>query len=79
MTPLETTRWEALQAAIQRHKPECVGDTRFITDEPTEALQAVMADICERCPLFQYCDDYAEHVKAGFWAGKNRLPKGRHK
>lgn len=73
----ERAAWEALQAALTAYTPRCAGDTRFIADDLTDTEEAYMAGICDRCPISDLCDAYAAHVKAGFWAGRNRLPKGQ--
>lgn len=77
MKATERTAWEALQAALTRHTPRCAGDDRFIADDLPDREETYMRRICDRCPITDLCDAYAAHVKAGFWAGRNRLPKGQ--
>ena len=48
--------WQALQAALRVTKPACRGDDRFTADE-TPAAE--LRPICEGCPVFAVCADYA--------------------
>lgn len=51
-------------------------DTFFQT-RAAEARQA--ARLCDRCPVFRQCREYAESagIEYGIWAGKRYYPRGR--
>jgi hypothetical protein len=61
--------YNSLQEAMAAHPPMCLNDARFI-DDNTNARD--IQNICERCPLLDYCHDYAriERPRGGIWAGK---------
>ncbi|MDF2047285.1 hypothetical protein P2P98_14050 [Microbacterium sp. Kw_RZR3] len=65
---------EALTLAGVDTPPACEGDEMFIADRvdllPTDRRRMRM--ICNRCPLFALCDDYARTARpdAGFWPGR---------
>ncbi|MEV7768312.1 WhiB family transcriptional regulator [Microbacterium sp. NPDC086615] len=67
---------EALTLAGVDTPPACEGDEMFIADRvqliPTDMQRMRM--VCNRCPLFDMCGDYARTAKphAGFWAGTLR-------
>ena len=64
--------FERLSLAMLETRPECLGLDLFTADDLDKADVAVCAAICDTCPLFDLCLDYAdlERPKAGIWAGK---------
>ena len=64
--------YQALAAAMETTVPNCQGIELFTADNLENPDIAELARICDTCPLFNLCDDYAhiERPKAGIWAGK---------
>lgn len=61
----------ALDAALERQRPACHNDSRFIADHPpADELKR----ICRACPVRAPCQQYADTTSpdAGFWAGSQR-------
>lgn len=79
---------QELLLALSEASPEhaaCYGDDRFI-GEPVPgrsrrqaARLAVLKSICDRCPLFDLCEQVAVATDAngGFWAGRSRDREGK--
>jgi hypothetical protein len=61
--------WEALQDLLERVRPSCRNDARFIQQHPP---RVALAAICQRCPVRNACTKYAKAARpeAGFWAGR---------
>lgn len=61
-----------LASAMENTEPNCTGSELFTADDLEQPDIAELARICDTCPLFILCDDYArlERPKAGVWAGK---------
>ncbi|KQZ10042.1 hypothetical protein ASD19_10845 [Microbacterium sp. Root53] len=72
MRAVEAEAWKALDTALQATRAPCAGDNAFIQDTFTEDEKTRLRAICGSCPIVSLCDDYARHVTAGFWAGKQR-------
>jgi hypothetical protein len=64
-----TEAFDVLTRALEENRPECLNDLRFIADD-TRASD--LADICDRCDVFDQCEAYARlgKPKAGVWAGR---------
>ena len=76
-----TESYKRLKAALLVTEPLCAGVDDFTVDTPTAASAELMRPLCEACPLFDLCREYAdlERPKAGYWAGKtyrNYKPRG---
>jgi len=64
--------YERLSNALIDIEPLCAGVDDFTVDTPTAASAELMRPLCEACPLFDLCRQYAdlERPKVGYWAGK---------
>lgn len=64
--------YERLSTAMIDTKPECLGLDMFTADDLDDLDIAVCKMICDACPLFNPCAEYAglARPKAGVWAGK---------
>lgn len=72
---IERSAWDALQAAISRDTPACLGDNRFLGDGRGGLATRDLAAICAECPIRRECGEYATSLRyriAGFWAGRWR-------
>ena len=70
MSTASETAWEALQAGMRSASPRCAGDDRYTRDHLNPAEITNMWGTCRRCPLYDLCADYSQHVTAGYWAGR---------
>jgi len=64
--------FDVLSLALVETTPACAGDDLFTVDTPTAADVETMRPLCDSCPLFDLCRQYAdlERPKVGYWAGK---------
>lgn len=64
--------YNALSLALTETVPACAGNDRFTVDTPTAVEIETMRPLCDSCPLFDLCRQYAdlERPKVGYWAGK---------
>ncbi len=64
-----TEAFADLVGAMERKRPKCRDDLRFILDD-TRASD--LEPICDTCRLFDLCETYARlgKPKAGIWAGR---------
>lgn len=62
-----------LARALDRRKPECVGNDLFTADNLTAGDVETLAPICASCDMTLLCRQYAKAAKVstGFRAGKN--------
>lgn len=63
--------WGQVGDAMKTDDPSCWGIDAFTADRVDEEEQAMMAGICDGCPLVELCRAFAiaERPAAGFWAG----------
>ena len=64
--------YEALASAMEHNRPRCADNPRFIADDLTQTDVNELGQICDVCPLVDFCSGYAsiERPKVGVWAGK---------
>jgi len=59
-------------SAAWQHEAACRDEDPSLFFDFRKAAQEQAKAICARCPVTQHCDQAAEGVTAGFWAGKDR-------
>ena len=66
--------YAALQEALRTETPACDGLTMFTEPDTVDAEErALMAGICEGCPVVDLCRAFADLARVpGFWAGRRR-------
>jgi hypothetical protein len=64
--------YDLLHTAMTTTLAPCAGIGLFTADDLSAADKAVLTPICDTCPLFDLCRDYADAARptAGLWAGK---------
>ncbi len=65
--------WNALHTSLRGSPAPCHARDPFTADRLSDDQLAECASICDRCPVFDPCRDYADaaNVRAGFWAGRS--------
>jgi len=60
-----------LQEALEKWQPECLGSDLYTADEFSRPDIDAMRTVCNTCPVFAECFDYAATARplAGYWAG----------
>ena len=73
----EAAAWSRLNAALRTTEPECDGMPLFTADRRSEEERALLASICESCPVLEACHVFAvaANVKHGYWGGEERTRK----
>lgn len=64
--------WGQVGEAMKHDDPSCWGIDAFTADRVDDEEQAMMATICDGCPMVELCRTFAiaERPSAGFWAGQ---------
>lgn len=73
MTPMRAgDEWGVVTEAMKTDNPACWGIDAFTADHVDDEERAIMAGICDGCPMVELSRAFAVREKpaAGFWAGK---------